>query len=161
MDRTTHMASALANLKTATELSNAGQLDQAGEIFGGAIVQAVSAADPEHEKQPPDRFGNAHAAPNIRPEYNAATQRICNAIGKYSYPGAPGQSDYDIALRTGQIGLHNHYYHLNLNQESLTAHVSTINHLAHQITEHAIIVLSPLSPPISRGTPVNNTPSIV
>lgn len=39
MDRLAHLASAQANLKTATELTGAGLPDQAGEIFWGAIVQ--------------------------------------------------------------------------------------------------------------------------
>lgn len=45
--------------------------------------------------------------------------------------------------------LHNHYYHLNLSRPELDAYINTIGQLAHQLTEHAAIVLSPI--PISPG----------
>lgn len=140
MDRLAHLASAQANLKAATDLTGAGLPDQAGEIFWGTIVQAVSAAESEHENQTPDRFGNIHTAPNTRTDYNAATQRICSNLDKATYPGAPNQTDYDTALRTGQIMLHNYYYHLNLSRLELDAYINTISQLPHRLTEHAAIV---------------------
>ena len=42
---------------------NAGDPSVAGEIIWGIIVHTVSALDPEHDTQPPDRFGNPQAMP--------------------------------------------------------------------------------------------------
>ncbi|MDE2788198.1 MAG: hypothetical protein OXL37_16280 [Chloroflexota bacterium] len=76
MDAITHFE-ASRNLATlATELVSRGQEIAAGELVWGAIVHAVSAADPAHEIQPPDRFSNPHQAPNTMATFSNAVRRI-------------------------------------------------------------------------------------
>ncbi len=66
MDALTHLNESRNLTALAAELFNLGQYLAAGEFVWGVIVHAVSAADPDHEMQPPDRFGNPHLAPQYQ-----------------------------------------------------------------------------------------------
>ena len=106
MDRETHLNEDhnLANMARA--LAAQGEHLGAGEFIWGATVHAVSAADPDHELQPADRFGNPHQVPNTNAAFLNAARRI---IGN---PLPEGQ--ITRCLHNGQRRLHNHFYHLNL-----------------------------------------------
>ena len=99
----------------AAELANRGQYITAGELVWGAIVHAVSAADPDHEIQPPDRFRNPHQAPNTMATFPNAVRRIA---------GSPlSETQITTCLDIGQQRLHNHFYHLNLTTQQLQAYI--------------------------------------
>ena len=111
MDALTHLNASRNLTALVEELSNHGHYVAAGELVWGAIVHAVSAADPDHEVQPQDRFRNPHQAPNTMATFSNAVRRIA---------GRP-LSDRQIAtcLNNGQQMLHNHFYHLNLTPQEL------------------------------------------
>ncbi len=111
MDSLTHLNASRSMAALATELSNRGQYATAGELVWGAIVHAVSAADPDHEIQPTDRFGNSHQAPNTMATFSNAIHRI---------RGRPlSETQIAFCLSNGQQRLHNHFYHLNLTPQEL------------------------------------------
>lgn len=89
----------------------AGDPSVAGEIIWGIIVHTVSALDPEHETQPPDRFGNPHPAPNTNRTFNAAADRI---MRRAELRRQLRTIDFAACLHNGQKRLHNHFYHGNL-----------------------------------------------
>lgn len=132
MERRAHLTAAYIDLQIVAYLANHGQLRQAGELCWGSIVHAVSAADPGHEIQPPDRHHNSHPAPCVRPDFDAAVRRILNS----SVPALP-PADYSRALHAGQRILHNHFYHLNLRPAQLAANLATARHLAQRLAQHA------------------------
>lgn len=70
MDVLTHFDASRSLAALAMELVHHGQDIAAGELVWGAIVHAVSAADPDHESQPSDRFGNTHQAPNTNASFS-------------------------------------------------------------------------------------------
>lgn len=78
--------------------------DAAGEIVWGATVHAMSAADPEHG-------AGEHRAPNTARRFTDAARRIAN--DKLT------TSDLLDCLANNQGGLHNHYYHGNLSDQTL------------------------------------------
>ena len=111
MDPLTHLDTARNLTALAAELFSRGQYLAAGELVWGATVHAVSAADPDHEIQPADRFGNLHQAPNTGATFTNAVRRIKER------PLSEGQITY--CLNNGQQGLHNHFYHLNLTSQQI------------------------------------------
>ncbi len=111
LDPLTHLSASRDLTTLAAELFSRGQYLAAGELVWGAIVHAVSAADPDHEIQSPDRFGNLHQAPNTTATFPNAVRRIRER------PLSEGQITY--CLNNGQQGLHNHFYHLNLTTPQL------------------------------------------
>ena len=115
MDALTHLNASRDLAALAEELFDRGQYVAAGELTWGAIVHAVSAADPGHESQHPDRFRNPHQAPNTMATFSNAVRRI------REHP----LSERQIAdcLEIGQQRLHNHFYHLNLTTQQLQAHI--------------------------------------
>ena len=111
MDSLTHLSESRNLAALAEELSNRGQYVAAGELAWGSIVHAVSAADPDHEVQPQDRFHNPHQSPNTMPTFSDAVRRI---------RGHPlSETQINICLSNGQQKLHNHFYHLNLTMQEL------------------------------------------
>ena len=76
MDRQAHLKAARNLAARAATLHTEGEYLGAGELIWGATVHAVSAADPEHEAQPPDRHGNPHQAPNTSVTFTLAARRI-------------------------------------------------------------------------------------
>ena len=111
MDALTHLNASRSLAALAEELSGRGQYVAASELVWGAIVHAVSAADPDHEVQPRDRFRNAHQAPNTMTTFSSAVRRIV---------GRPlSETQIDICLNNGQQRLHNNFYHLNLTPQEL------------------------------------------
>ncbi len=115
MDALTHLNASRDLAALAAELSSRGQYITAGELVWGAIVHAVSAADPDHEIQPPDRFRNPHRAPNTMSTFPNAVRRIA---------GSPlSETQITTCLDIGQQRLHNHFYHLNLTTQQLQAHI--------------------------------------
>ena len=131
MDRQAHLKAARNLAARAATLNAGGEYLIAGELIWGATVHAVSAADPEHEAQPPDRHGNPHQAPNTSVTFTLAARRII---------GSPF-TERDIAqcLDNGQRGLHNHFYHLTNSEQGLqrsisdgTAYVQRLLHSAEQ-----------------------------
>ena len=111
MDTLTHLSESRNLAALAEELSNRGQYIAAGELAWGAIVHAVSAADPDHESQPQDRFRNSHQAPNTMIAFSDAVRRI---------RGTPlSETQIAFCLSNGQQKLHNHFYHLNLTPQEL------------------------------------------
>ena len=111
MDSLTHLSESCNLAALAEELSNRGQHVVAGELAWGAIVHAVSAADPEHEVQPQDRFRNSHQAPNTMATFSDAVRRV---------RGSPlSETQIAFCLSNGQQKLHNHFYHLNLTPQEL------------------------------------------
>ena len=112
MDALTHLNVSRDLAALAAELFSLGRHLPAGELIWGAIVHAsVSAADPDHEVQPPDRFRNPHRAPNTSATFPNAVRRIRERP----------LSERQIAdcLNNGQQLLHNHFYHLNLTPREL------------------------------------------
>ena len=131
MDRQAHLKEARNLAARAATLNAGGEYLIAGELIWGATVHAVSAADPEHEAQPPDRHGNPHQAPNTSVTFTLAARRII---------GSPF-TERDIAqcLDNGQRGLHNHFYHLTNSEQGLqrsisdgTAYIQRLIHSAEQ-----------------------------
>ena len=115
MDPLTHLNASDNLVALAAELFSRGRYLAAGELVWGAIVHAASAADPDHEIQSPDRFGNPHQAPNTYATFASAVRRI----------GEKPLSENQISfcLNIGQQGLHNHFYHLNLTTPQLQDHI--------------------------------------
>ena len=111
MDTLTHLNTSRNLAALAEELSSRGQCVAAGESVWGAVVHAVSAADPDHEVQPQDRFRNFHQAPNTMVTFSNAVRRI----GVMSLSA----TQINICLSNGQQKLHNHFYHLNLTPQEL------------------------------------------
>ena len=102
--------------RTADQQIRNNDLTGAAEFVWGAIVHAMSAADPDHETQLPDRFGNPHTAPATRTAFHAAGLRI----NSQSF-GTDAIAD---CLATGQRQLHNHFYHLRLSPRQLASHIA-------------------------------------
>ena len=119
MDALTHLNESRNLSALAAELFDRGQYVAAGELVWGAIVHAVSAADPDHEIQPPDRFRNPHQAPNTMAAFANAVRRIRERP----------LSDSQIVdcLNIGQQLLHNHFYHLNLTRQQLQDQIAVGN----------------------------------
>ena len=116
MDALTHLNESRNLMELAADLFNRGRYLAAGELLWGAIVHAVSAADPDHEIQPPDRFNNVHRAPNTNTAFADAVRRIS---------GRPlSESQISFCLNNGQQRLHNHFYHLNLTPRELQHSIS-------------------------------------
>ena len=111
MDALAHLDASRNLAALATELVSRGQAIAAGELVWGAIVHAVSAADPAHEIQPPDRFGNHHQAPNTMAAFSNAVRRIRER--------PLSETQITTCLNNGQQMLHNHFYHLNLTPQEL------------------------------------------
>ena len=111
MDALTHLNASRNLAALAEELFDRGQYVAAGELVWGAIVHAVSAADPEHEVQPPDRFRNPHRAPNTMATFPNAARRIRER--------PLSESQIADCLNIGQQLLHNHFYHHNLTTQLL------------------------------------------
>ena len=111
MDALTHLEASRNLAALATELVSRGQDIAAGELVWGAIVHAVSAADPAHEIQPPDRFGNHHQSPNTMATFSNAVRRIRER--------PLSETQISTCLNNGQQALHNHFYHLNLTPQEL------------------------------------------
>ena len=114
MDPLTHLNASRNLVALAAELFSRGRYLAAGELVWGAIVHAASAADPDHEIQSPDRFGNHHQAPNTMPTFSNAVRRISER--------PLSATQITICLNIGQQGLHNHFYHLNLTSQQLQDH---------------------------------------
>ena len=106
MDRQRHLNEARNLFNLAIAIQTQGQRLAAGELIWGATVHAVSAADPDHEAQPPDRFSNSHEAPIIYQSFIDAAQRIV--------PPLLTERQIRQCVFNGQRKLHNHFYHLNL-----------------------------------------------
>ena len=106
MDLQSHLNEARSLIALATAEQARGQNLAAGELVWGATVHAVSAADPDHETQPPDRFGNRHEAPITFQSFIAAAIRIV--------PPLLTERQIRQCVSNGQRQLHNHFYHLNL-----------------------------------------------
>ena len=115
MDPLTHFRTSHNLTALAAELFSRGQYLAAGELVWGAIVNAASAADPDHEIQPSDRFGNTHQAPNTNATFASAVRRI----GERPL----SENQISFCLNIGQQGLHNHFYHLNLTTQQLQNHI--------------------------------------
>ena len=116
MDRQAHLKAARNLAAWATTLHTEGEYLGAGELIWGATVHAVSAADPEHEAQPPDRHGNPHQAPNTSVTFTLAARRII---------GSPfTERDIALCLDNGQRGLHNHFYHLTNSEQNLRRNIA-------------------------------------
>ena len=115
LDPLTHLSVSRDLTALAAELFGRGQYLAAGELVWGAIVHAVSAADPDHEIQLPDRFGNSHQSPNTGATFTNAVRRIRERP----------LSERQIAscLDNGQQRLHNHFYHLNLTTQQIQDNV--------------------------------------
>ena len=111
MDALTHFNTSRDLAAQAAELVSLDHYVAAGELVWGAIVHAVSAADPDHETQPQDRFHNLHQAPNTMAAFSEAVRRV---------RGRPlSETQTNICLNNGQQKLHNHFYHLNLSPQEL------------------------------------------
>ena len=106
MDRQRHLNEARNLISLASATQARGQRLIASELVWGATVHAVSAADPAHETQPPDRFGNSHEAPITYQTFTGAAKRIV--------PAPLTERRMGQCFQNGQRKLHNHFYHLNL-----------------------------------------------
>ena len=115
MDPLTHLNASRDLTTLASELFSRGQDLAAGELIWGAIVHAASAADPDYEIQPSDRFSNTHQAPNTNATFASAVRRI----GERPL----SENQISFCLNIGQQGLHNHFYHLNLTSQQLQGHI--------------------------------------
>lgn len=116
MDRLTHLNESRNLIQLATQLRSQGQLLGAAEFIWGATVHAVSAADHEHEQQPPDRFDNPHQSPNTKATFLQAALRIRNR--------PLSETQIKQCLDNGQRRLHNHFYHLNLPADELPEYIA-------------------------------------
>lgn len=115
MDPLTHLDASRDLATLAAELFSSGRYLAAGELVWGAIVNAASAADPDHEIQSPDRFGNPHQAPNTNAAFPSAVRRISER--------PLSESQITICMNIGQHGLHNHFYHLNMTSQQIQGHI--------------------------------------
>ena len=106
MDRQRHLNEARSLIEQSIADQANGRIVSAAELTWGATVHAVSAADPDHETQPSDRFGNSHEAPIIYQSFIDAAQRIVHPILT--------ERQIRHCVFNGQRKLHNHFYHLNL-----------------------------------------------
>ena len=111
MDALTHLNESRNLTALSAEFFGRGQYLAAGELVWGAIVHAVSAADPDHEIQPPDRFDNPHRSPNTGATFSDAIRRITGLT--------LSEGQINSCLYYGQQRLHNHFYHLNLTPQEL------------------------------------------
>ena len=111
MDRQQHLEAARSLLNRGIRLAGRNETSAAGELLWGATVNAVSAADPNHQQQPPDRFANPHSAPSTSNNFLAAIARI--------QPNPFTRIQTDTCFHNGQRRLHNHFYHLNLTQSEV------------------------------------------
>ena len=116
MNRSDHLNTAQLLARRADNLLQIGENVLAGEALWGAIVHGVSAADPGHEIQPPDRYGNPHLAPSTKTALEEAAVRIQNPLFTVAAAGR--------CLDHGQRHLHNHFYHLNLPLNTLRLSLS-------------------------------------
>lgn len=116
MDRQTHLNEARNLAVLAASLSTQGENLGAGEFIWGATVHAVSAADPNHERQPSDRFGNPHQAPNTNATFPNAARRITATEFQ--------ERQIIHCLDNGQKRLHNHFYHSNLPSNELREYIT-------------------------------------
>ena len=108
MNRQQHLDAARSLLNRGIRLASSNETIAAGELLWGATVNAVSAADPDHQQQPPDRFSNPHLAPSTSRNFLAAIARV--------QPVPLTQIQTAACFHNGQRRLHNHFYHLNLTQ---------------------------------------------
>lgn len=111
MNRQQHLDAARSLLNRGVQLASRNESLAAGELLWGATVNAISAADPDHQRQPPDRFANLHSAPSASSNFHAAIARIQPS------PLTPIQTA--TCFHNGQRRLHNHFYHLNLPQSEV------------------------------------------
>ena len=116
LDPLTHLSASRELTTLAAELFGRGQYLAAGELVWGAIVHAVSAADPDHEIQSPDRFGNLHQAPNTNATFPNAVRRISEL--------SLSETQITICMNIGQQRLHNHFYHLNMTSQQIQGHIA-------------------------------------
>ena len=116
MNRNDHLNTAQILAHRADNLLQIGENVLAGEALWGSIVHGVSAADPEHEIQPPDRYDNPHLAPNTKNALEAAAGRMQSPLFTVAAAGR--------CLYHGQRHLHNHFYHLNLPPNDLRLSLS-------------------------------------
>ena len=138
MDALTHLNASLSLTALAEELFHRGQYAAAGELIWGSIVHAVSAADPDHEIQPPDRFGNHHRAPNTNTTFSDAALRIRER--------PLSESQIADCLNIGQQLLHNHFYHLNLTSQQLQEQIAIGNAYALLLIRAANLALGQSAP---------------
>lgn len=129
MDRQNHLNEARSLIALAIVEQARGQNLAAGELVWGATVQAVSAADPDHETQPPDRFGNSHEAPVTYQSFIAAAIRIVHLLLT--------ERQIRQCVFNGQRKLHNHFYHLNLPPSHLRRRTDIGIAFAQQILQSA------------------------
>ena len=138
MDPLTHLNESRNLTVLAAELLNRGQYLVAGELIWGATVHAVSAADPDHESQPPDRFLNPHQAPNTSATFPNAVRRI---------RGLPlSETQITICLNNGQRRLHNHFYHRNLTPQELRYRIHLGTAYAQLFINAAVLSLGQSTP---------------
>lgn len=138
MDPLTHLNESRNLTALAAELVSRGLYLAAGELVWGATVHAVSAADPDHESQPPDRFGNPHQAPNTNATFPNAVRRIREC--------PLSESQISFCLNNGQQGLHNHFYHLRLTPYELQYRVHVGN-------SYALLLIRTATRRLGRSTP--------
>ena len=129
MDRQRHLNEARSLIALAVAEQTRGQNLAACELVWGSTVHAVSAADPAHETQPPDRFGNSHEAPITYQTFTGAAKRIV--------PAPLTQRRMGQCFQNGQRKLHNHFYHLNLPPSHLRRRTDIGIALAQQIVQAA------------------------
>ena len=129
MDRQSHLNEARSIIALAIAGQGRSQHLAACELVWSATVHAVSAADPSHETQPPDRFGNSHQAPIIYQSFIDAAQRIVHPILT--------ERQIRHCVLNGQRKLHNHFYHLNLPPSHLRRRTDIGLAFAQQIVQSA------------------------
>ena len=117
MNRAEHLKTAEAMLKLVDQLiPHPAQQPAAAEMVWGATVHALSAADPSHEKVPPNRResqqGLAHTSPNSRYSFEESAKRVSN-LGL-------SLASLTACLQNNQGNLHTHFYHGNLSNSDLT-----------------------------------------
>ena len=125
MNRSDHLNTAQLLAYRADNLRQIGENVLAGEALWGAIIHGVSAADPEHEIQPPDRYGNPHLAPSTKTALEVAAVRIQNPLFTVVAAG--------YCLYHGQRHLHNHFYHLNLPPDALQSSLNISRRYARRL----------------------------
>ena len=138
MDALTHLNASRNLTALASDLINRGQYLAAGELVWGSIVHAVSAADPDHDIQPPDRFGNPHRAPSTNATFPNAVRRIRER--------PLSESQIADCLNIGQQLLHNHFYHLNLRTRQLQDQIAIGNAYAQLLIRAATRALGQFTP---------------
>ena len=125
MNRSGHLNTAQLMVARADNLRQIGENVLAGEALWGAIIHGVSAADPAHEIQPPDRYGNPRLAPSAKTALEAAAGRMQNPLFTVVTAG--------YCLDHGQRRLHNHFYHLNLTPNALRLSLSISRRYARRL----------------------------